>query len=182
MNHATSTRINLSLRLLGSCLLLLSGLIVYWFYRPDIILFQLLHIHNPAPLAVDSTFARILNNYFADAVWCLALVQVVSILRDYDVPVAYRQALAVLPFISEILQSLGVIPGVFDWIDIAIYLSISILTITREFNLMIKMKKNLAGGITVAFFTLALLASANNTPAPKAKAKATSRHRHRKYT
>jgi len=172
VNHESSTRINLSLRLLGSCLLLLSGLVVYWLYRPDIILFQLLHIRNPAPFLIDSVFARILNNYFADAVWCLALVQVVSILRDCGVPSGYRHALLALPFFSEMMQSMGVIPGVFDWVDIAIYLSITILTITREFKLMMKLKKNLAGGIAVAFFTLALLASANNKPAPQPQVKA----------
>jgi len=131
------------------------------------VLFQLLHIDNPTPLLADDPFARILNNYFADAVWCLALVQVVSLLRDYRIHRGYRQALIALPFISEILQSVGVIPGVFDWVDMTIYLFILIPTITKELKTMIKMDKNISGGIAIAFFTLALLASANGGPEPE---------------
>ena len=166
MNHAGYSHVNAAPRLLGGCLLLLSGLAVYWFFRPQIVLFQLLHIENPNPFPVDDGFTRILNNYFADAVWCLALVLVVSLLRDYRVPRAYRQALTALPFFSEIMQSAGVIPGVFDWVDMAIYFFITIPSINKEFRPMIKMEKNFTGGIAVTFFTLALLASSNATPPP----------------
>jgi len=161
LNQSSSHHVNFSLRILVSCLLLLSGLIVYWLYRPNIILFHLFHIDNPNPLLIDNPFARILNNYFADAIWCLALMLIVSLLRDYRISRGYRQALIALPFISEVLQSLGIIPGVFDWIDMAIYLFIMIPTITKEFKTMIKLDKNIAGGIAIAFFTLGLLASAN---------------------
>ena len=169
MGHAPSKRHDISLRLSGSVLLLLSGVLVYWLFRPDIYLFQLLQLHNPAPLAVDSLFTQILNNHFADAVWCLALVQAVILLRDFAVPRGYRQALLALPFAAEFLQSTGMVPGVFDWLDMAIYFLITIPTITKEFKPMIKMEKNLVGSFAVTFFTLALLASANTPPPPAPK-------------
>lgn len=110
MNDASSNQVNLTLRLLGSGVLLLSGLIVYWLYRPEIVLFELMHISNPNPIITGSTFELLLKNYFADAVWCLALVQVITVLRECRVPRGYRQVLAVLPFFSETMQSLGGLP------------------------------------------------------------------------
>jgi hypothetical protein len=144
--------------------LLLSGLIVYFLYQPEIVLFHLLHISNPSPLIVDNSFEVLLKNYFADAVWCLALVQIIALLRDYHIPSGYRQMLVALPFISETMQLIGMIPGVFDWVDMAIYLIILFPTIFKEFKTMQKMAKNIVGSIAILFFTLALLASGRPDP------------------
>jgi hypothetical protein len=62
------------------------------------------------------------------------------------------------------MQSTGVIPGVFDWVDMAIYLIIMSPAILMEFNPMRKMENNIFGSITIAFFTFALLASGRPPP------------------
>lgn len=164
MNNSSSNYANPALRLLGSAVLLMSGLIVYWLYRPDIVLFQWLHMTNPAPLIADTHFEWLLNYYFADVVWCLALVLVISLLRDWHFPRGYRQALVALPFGSEILQASGIIPGVFDWVDMTLYLLIMIPTLTKEFKPMKKMEKNIVGSLVIAFFTFALVASGRPDP------------------
>ncbi len=166
MKNASSKYGDPSLRLLASALLLASGLVVYWLFRPEIILFQLLQIHNPDPVAVSGAFESILKNYYADTVWGLAIVMIVSVLRDYRVPRAYRQALLLLPFVSEAMQAAGVIPGVFDWVDLTLYFCILTPTLAKELKPMNKTEKNIAGSLSIAFFTFALLATSATTPEP----------------
>ena len=166
VNDTASSHTIISLRLLGSLLLLLSGVVVYWLFQPDIVLFQLMHISNPHAYAADSRFELALKYYFADAVWCLALAQVVTVLRDCSVPRGYRQILTALPFLSETMQLIGVLPGVFDWIDLAIYALIMIPTISKEFKPVNKMEKNITGSVAIAVFTFAILAS-NGGPKPE---------------
>jgi len=107
------------------------------------------------------------RNYFADAVWCLALAQVVTVLRRCQVPGVYRKVLTALPFFSEAMQSFGAIPGVFDWIDLTIYAFIMFPTISKEFKTVNNMEKNITGSIAIAVFALAILASANGGPKPE---------------
>ena len=64
------------------------------------------------------------------------------------------------------MQLIGVLPGVFDWIDLAIYALIMIPTISKEFKPVNKMEKNITGSVAIAVFTFAILAS-NGGPKPE---------------
>lgn len=164
MNDVPANLAGLSLQVLIICGLLISGLLMYYLYDPEIIFLTWLHLSNPNPLIVDTPFEYVLNAYFADTVWCLALVQAVSILRDYQIPQGYRQALIALPFFSEAMQFAAFIPGVFDWIDMSVYFLISFPTLIKEFMPMLTLKNNLKGSFAIAIFTFALLASGRPDP------------------
>jgi hypothetical protein len=105
---------------------LLLGLTAYWFLRPDIPLFDLLRIHNPHPPVVGDAGALVwVRNHLADAAWCAAAFLMAARLREGGWPAFYPGFLLALPFVGEILQGTGWVPGTFDWAD----LSISILVL-----------------------------------------------------
>lgn len=120
------------IRVLIACLLLLSGLFVYWLFRPEIALFQWLHITNPHPLEANSALLLLISNHFSDTVWCIALLLIVTFLKERKVATVYFALLLTLPFLGEILQLVGVIKGTFDWVDIFIYVFLFTAYYLRE--------------------------------------------------
>lgn len=120
-------------RLLTSTLLLLSGLVAYWFLQPGIRLFDLLGIQNPDPFdAAGGRWALLLRHHFADAAWCVAAYLVADLLLDERFPRFYPAFLIALPPASEFLQGAGILPGAFDWIDLSIYLAVFAFFATRR--------------------------------------------------
>jgi hypothetical protein len=107
--------------LLKVLLLLTSGVFVYWISRPGMALFQWLHLDSPA-LENSSGIFKILNNYYGDLVWVTALCLITVYLAKRKLA-GFPSVLLLLslPFLSEILQLSFVMPGVFDWFDLAIY-------------------------------------------------------------
>lgn len=100
---------------------LLSGVIVYWVCRPEMLLFRWFGIEQVSgrnrPLYLD-----ILNNYYGDFVWVTALCFTVAFLTASKL--AGRLSVFVLlslPFITEAAQGAGLIRGIFDWFDILLY-------------------------------------------------------------
>ncbi len=151
-------------RLTVTILLLFSGIIAYWFFRPEIFFFDFISVYNTNPVTVsDSWFYIFFRNYYADAAWCAAVFITAAMLRKKNVPELYPAVLMFIPFVSEILQHLKIITGTFDLIDIFIYsvLYISYCHLSHQnFVFMNKFKNHIVGAATVFFFTFALLSSA----------------------
>lgn len=103
-------------------LLLVSGLMSYWFFRPQIKLFCWLDIDGTSGIANREGLLMIfMRNHFADLVWCIAIFKISVILRRLAFPKIYSVALFLMPFVSEFLQLFAVIDGTFDWLDLLIY-------------------------------------------------------------
>lgn len=146
-------------KILISILLLLLGLIPYWFFNPEIYLFSFISLKPASIIIADNLAYLLLKNYFADFVWCLALIQVFLVLKEYRVPKIYLIILLCLPFISELLQSFENIPGTFDWFDILLYSAVFIFYFHKEIYKMKKYAKHLGGSIAIAIFSFSLMSS-----------------------
>ena len=108
-------------RLVTIMIVLISGAMVYWLFRPDIMLFKALGIHN-SPLSIGNRFLSMLvRNYLSDFLWALAVVNTALLLKEKKIAAIYVYTLFVLPFASEALQFYKLIPGTFDWYDLLIY-------------------------------------------------------------
>jgi hypothetical protein len=158
--------VNQIFRITISIVLLLLGIGIYWLFQPDIYLFSIFQINNLDPLVVDNLFFRLLRNYFADIVWCIALIQSVYVLRKLRVSYYYPIILLLLPFIGEVLQAVRLIPGTFDWVDIAIYLALYVIFFHKEVFTMNNVTKNVVGSIVILIFAVALIGSTSNQPQP----------------
>jgi hypothetical protein len=100
---------------------LLSGVIVYWLCRPQMLLFRWFGLAQ-TPVVNRPLFLAILNNYYGDLAWVSALCFTVVYLTGRKL--AGRSSvfsLLALPFIAEAAQAAGLIRGVFDWFDILLY-------------------------------------------------------------
>lgn|GEM_PF-1409749 len=139
-------------------LLLLSGLLVYWLYRTDISLFQYLNLTKLSPVEVNGWLDLFLKNYFSDLVWCIALVIIASILMDLRTPAIYPLALLSIPVVSELLQATKLLDGVFDWVDVLIYISVIFFFLIKRESSMKTMKKHLIGLVSVTVFTFSIMA------------------------
>ena len=110
-------------RLITIILLLLSGLIIYWLFRPGIFFFKMAGIYNSNVITIPVTQISILvKNYLPDFLWVIALYNTAILLKEQKVAIVYINSLIVLPFLSEVLQNFQVIPGTFDWYDLLVYL------------------------------------------------------------
>lgn len=150
------------LKVLTAILLLTSGLLAYWFFRPNIYFFDLLGLGNEESNTIISHSALLLfiRNYFADIVWCMAVFQIAFLLKQRNQPSPYYYSLLALPFVSEGLQGLGIVRGTFDWIDILIYFSLLVIFCHNKTSYMKHRSKHFAGISALVVFILAMLASA----------------------
>lgn len=114
------------MRHLGAALVFLAvGTASYWLFRPDILLFSLVGI-NPTdhlPLS-EGWLSALASNHLADAMWCLAVCRIADLFTEKQYPFLYSAALMSLPFLSEIIQAVGWREGVFDWLDLLLYVFI----------------------------------------------------------
>jgi hypothetical protein len=125
MSFGSSNRKPLSGRhrnlLVLAVILLFIGAVNYWLFQPYIALFP----KGTQPVIVlvrDSFTARFLAGYFPDILWCCALVLATVVLSERKhLHLRGRLLILLLPFATEIAQSAGIINGVFDWFDIAVY-------------------------------------------------------------
>jgi hypothetical protein len=102
-------------------MLLFIGAVNYWLFQPRIALLPA----GAQPVIVlgrGSFAARLLVGYVPDILWCSALVLVTVVLSERKhLHLRGRLLILLLPFATEIAQSAGIINGVFDWFDIAVY-------------------------------------------------------------
>lgn len=148
------------LRFIAAILMLLAGTVAYWLFHPEILLFQLLQLQNPAPLPGAGVIALFMRNHFADLVWCAAAFMIAGQFRNLGFPRFYGAILLALPFVSELLQASGSIPGTFDWIDLGIYTVLLGLFFTKGDMGMNALMRHLVGIITVVIFAGAVIGSA----------------------
>lgn len=146
-------------RIATSLLLLLLGLVAYWFFRPEIYFFGLLGIENPEHAVATGRVALLLKNHFADAVWCAAVFIIAAAMFARGFPRAYPTLLLALPFVSELLQALQLIPGTFDWIDVFIYAALFVVFFHKGTFNMQRTKAHLIGIIAIAVFSGTLVGS-----------------------
>ena len=100
--------------------LLITGLAVYWVYSPGIILFKILgyHFHEQS---LPKGWDAMIRNYLPDILWAIAVNQTAILLTAKRFPTIYVYSLIALPFLSEISQYFGLLPGTFDLFDLLIY-------------------------------------------------------------
>jgi hypothetical protein len=159
-------------RLSITILLLLSGIIAYWFFRPGIFFFDLISIHNTKPVVLyDEWLSVFFRNHYADIAWCAAVFLTASVIREKNMPRIYFNILIILPFLSEVLQGCNLIFGTFDWIDLSIYLLLYIFLSPQNFPNMQNVKKHIIGVASVLLFSFALVSSggpkkSTYTPSP----------------
>ena len=133
---------NRCIAILASVMLILGGLI-YVLFREEVIftswITSLLPIELPnygAYIDHNTIMGYILLFVVADALWYGSLLLFDLLLRS-DTP--YSRVISLLtisfPFLYELLQLCGIMPGTFDWIDITIYLLtlITFILCTRKF-------------------------------------------------
>ncbi|MEK6154076.1 hypothetical protein WIW50_12475 [Flavobacteriaceae bacterium 3-367] len=144
-------------------LLVISGLIAYWFLRPEIYILEVLGWENSTPLTTDSPFFLWLKNHYADAVWCLAAYLMADELDSLQYPKVYSMLLWRLPLVSEGLQAIGLLPGTFDWVDVLIYVSLLILYSIKTIS-MKKLKLHAVGLAVCALAIFGLVASKTSKP------------------
>ena len=150
----------------GAILFLALGLAVYWEVRSDIVLFDLLGIENHDPRVLTGPIHIFFKNHLADVFWCAAAYSIAGALRERKSPFPYSQFLLVLPLASEAGQAFGLVPGTFDWIDVAIYaVLLGVFLFVRRLQ-MKRLYEHLIGGFAVGVFALALVASSSPPPRP----------------
>ena len=111
--------------------LLIIGLSIYWMLSPDIYLFRILGIKNQS--AVRTTVLMILlRNFLPDLLWAIAINLTAILMASKKFPVFYIYSLIILPFLSEIFQYIGLMPGTFDWYDLVIYLFVFLLCFNKK--------------------------------------------------
>lgn len=159
-------KINLVVRVITSILFLMAGLAVYWLFQPNIYLFSIFQISNVNPISADNLWLLFLKNHFADMVWCIALIQIFNILKSFKVSYYYSIILLLLPFLSEVLQAIKVIPGTGDLKDITVYLLIYIIFFNKEILTMRGITKHIVGGIAILTLSIAIIGSATDSPKP----------------
>ncbi len=156
-------KINLVVRVITSILLLMAGLAVYWLFQPNIYLFSIFQISNVNPISADNQWLLFLKNHFADMAWCIALIQIFDILKSVKVSYYYSIILLLLPFLSEVLQAIKVIPGTGDLKDITVYFIIYIFFFNKEVLTMRGITKHIIVGLAILTLSIAILGSG---PAP----------------
>jgi hypothetical protein len=160
-----TVKINL-VRVITSILLLMAGLAVYWLFQPNIYLFSIFQISNANPISADNLWLLFLKNHFADMAWCLALIQIFNILKSFKVSYYYSIILLLLPFLSEVLQAIKVIPGTGDLKDITVYLSIYIFFFNKEMLTMREISKHIIGGLAIVTLSIAIIGSGSTPVKP----------------
>ncbi len=145
-------------------LLVISGLMSYWGFRPEIYIFDVLGFGNPNPITIDNPFLLWVKNHYADLAWCLAVYLMADYLATLSYPRVYSLILWSLPVVSEGLQAMGILYGTFDWIDIFIYIFLLILYSIKTFS-MKKLKLHFVGLAVCALAIFGLVASKTSRPA-----------------
>ena len=113
-------------------ILLLAGCLIYLIFRQNIIAFSLISNDCLNTIKINLTNECATTYFFLyclpDALWYLSLLY-------FQIPYTQKSqgkilfgVSAMLPFVTEFLQKLGIIKGTFDWWDILTY--VIVLTIT----------------------------------------------------
>ena len=143
MKPHRAAAIDLSLLTIGTLLLLASGML-YVLYRPQtLLLFHVADSMGLLPL-IDSwqqwASAWPLHPFVVYSLpaglWALSYVLIAVVLAAPLPPKGRLAAVAAVPLLgtaSELMQAAGLLPGTFDWADLALYLApLTLLTIINK--------------------------------------------------
>lgn len=146
--------------------MLVAGAVCYYFFNPHIALFQWLGIYNtPVVVYGHSAWLVFLKGHFADAAWCGALCMAITYLSvNKCINPGDKYLLLSLPFLAEFGQYAHIVPGTFDWLDIATYLAVILIYNSfSSLNLIpVRMKKirsRLVTATTAVVFLFMIFAS-----------------------
>ena len=115
------------------------GFINYILFQPSVSFLQLLNIRSSGIVIHQSEIQNFFSGYFSDIAWCVSLYSCIIFLYErMNLGFADRLALLSLPFLTEILQKLSLLPGTFDWYDMFFYSVILIITIRFFPHLILK--------------------------------------------
>lgn len=117
-----------------SILCLLAGAMLYVLFRETVIFtlpFEHFASSWPQVELPDNIATRVLRFYLPDVFWCLSLLIYASTI---DVKSVRLVALS-LPTICECMQAFPSVPGTFDFIDLSIYLIITLLFVYGKENM-----------------------------------------------
>lgn len=160
--------------LFGVFTALIAGVINYYFFRPDIILFDWLSIKNNSPKVFNNLFVYyFFRGYFSDIAWCISLCLTIIILkRKYTLFKFDKFLLLSIPYLTEIAQYFSLIQGSFDWIDLLLYTVIILLvnivfSPIIPFNMQKAKSAVLSSVVFVLFFIMALACASSKPPVNK---------------
>jgi len=155
-------------RILTAILFLVSGLLIYWFFNPEIYFFEILGLHNNNRIIIPSNnLFLFLKNYAADMLFCAAAFTTALYLSKRRYPTGYTCSLVALPFLSEILQGLQIMHGTFDWIDLLIYAMLLTIFYKKNTTSMKRISTHFSGIATVLIFALIVAASSGSKKSRK---------------
>jgi hypothetical protein len=118
-------------KILFILLLLLSGLLVYWFFDANIIFFKIIGLNHLSTVKwMHSPIAFLIRNYLPDFLWAMAVMLTAVFLQEKKIPAVYVYILFALPFISEVMQGFKIVPGTFDWYDLLVYAFVFIFVLS----------------------------------------------------
>lgn len=111
-----------------STTLLITGALIYAFLRQNVLFLTFIPSDLLAKIKIDIDYSNCtIVTYFIifclpDALWYAALLIFQSGLSEKDIAAkSVFIASVLLPFIYEMMQKTGQIPGTFDWMDIFTY-------------------------------------------------------------
>lgn len=112
-----------------SFVLLLAGALIYATCRQEVLFLMPFNVEWLAKIKIEVDYANCgpITSWvifcLPDALWYMALLVFQSALYDGKFAGRFIFGLSVmLPFILEVIQLCGIIPGTFDWFDILTYL------------------------------------------------------------
>ena len=111
-----------------AAILLVAGLMNYYYYQSDIIALNLLSVRHFRIQSNESFLKGFLAGHFSDMAWCVSLCLFVLVFSEkHHWSFTVKLTSLMLPFITEGLQYFQIIGGTFDCYDIILYLLIIIL-------------------------------------------------------
>jgi hypothetical protein len=104
---------------------LLCGAVIYWIFRPDAIVSKWISsVFGSCPVRVssfafhNSGLLAFCNNHLPDMLWAYSFTALTTIILEHEKTIL--SVSASFTFMTELLQIPGILPGVFDWIDIVL--------------------------------------------------------------
>ena len=129
--HAISfqTKIFCMNKMVIAFIALLLGIIVYYLFRPSIVLFdifnipslQLFHQNN------SNSVSRFCSNHLSDIFWGIFINLSAVWMDEKRIPAIYRNIILHIPFIYELGLLLHIISGTFDLVDLFFYIIIFLI-------------------------------------------------------
>ena len=104
-------------------LCLIVGALVYIVFRNDVLFLKLLGVQADVEVNIaPSLLSQFILYNLSDALWALSLMLFLSTQTNRVV----RFCGLMLPIVMESMQAFRIVPGVFDFVDLLIYILISI--------------------------------------------------------